>query len=144
MTGGDLSSWVEPPLHRALGIKLRLGEEGRGVAWIEVDPDLHYGNRWAHGGVLGVLVDVASGVAIARHLPNPLTGIDGTVELKVNFLRKVYDGDLTASATVVHLGRRIAVTDVDVTNKGVLCAKAIATFMLRRDAPPEAAPPETP
>ncbi len=122
-----------PPFHRTLGIKMRIGDNQEGVAFIEIDPEKHYGNRWAHGGMVGVLADIASGIAIAVAMKEDgRQAIDGTVELKVNFLRKVYDGDMTATAKIVHLGKRLAVTNVDVTNKGRLCAKAMATFMLSR------------
>ncbi len=126
-------SSFNPPFHRTLGVKMRMGPNREGIAYIEVDPEVHYGNRWAHGGMAAVLVDIASGIAIALQMEEDgRKAIDGTIELKVNFLRKVYEGDMTATATVVHLGKRIAVTDVDVTNKGELCAKAVATFMLSR------------
>ena len=126
-------SSFNPPFHRLLGVGMRMGPNKEGIAYIEVDPEKHFGNRWAHGGVVGALVDIASGIAIALQLDEDgRKAIDGTIELKVNFLRKVYEGDMTATATVVHLGKRIAVTDVDVTNCGVLCAKAVATFMLNR------------
>ena len=122
-----------PPFHRALGIQMRIGPNREGVAYIDIDPEVHYGNRWAHGGMAAVLVDIASGIAISLAMgEDGREAIDGTVELKVNFLKKVYEGDMTATATVVHLGKRIAVTEIDVTNRGELCAKAIATFMLSR------------
>ena len=122
-----------PPFHRLLGVKMRMGPNREGIAWIDVDPEKHYGTRWAHGGVAAVLVDIASGIAIALALDEDARkAIDGTIELKVNFVGKVYDGDITATARLVHIGRQTAVTDVDVTNKGELCAKAIATFMLNR------------
>jgi uncharacterized protein (TIGR00369 family) len=131
--GSAERSSFNPPFHRALGIKMRMGPNREGIAYIEVDPEVHYGNRWAHGGMAAVLVDIASGIAIALQMDEDgRKAIDGTIELKVNFLRKVYEGDMTATATVVHLGKRLAVTDIDVTNKGDLCAKAVATFMLSR------------
>jgi uncharacterized protein (TIGR00369 family) len=138
-------SRFNPPFHRLLGVKMNIGPKREGIAAIDVDPEKHYGNRWAHGGVVGALVDIASGIAIAVGMEEDgREAIDGTIELKVNFLRKVYEGDITATATVVHLGKRVAVTDVDVTNKGELCAKAVATFMLsrsKRGGPASAGPP---
>ena len=122
-----------PPFHKLLGVRMGIGPNKEGVAWVEIDPEKHYGNRWAHGGMVGALADIASGIAIGRMLENPMNAIDGTIELKVNFLRKVVEGDLTATARVLHFGKRVAVTEVDLTNKNRLCAKAIATFMLRRD-----------
>lgn len=129
----ERKSSFNPPFHRTLGVKMRIGPNREGIAYIDVDPEVHYGSRWAHGGMAGVLADIASGIAIAVAMgEDGREAIDGTVEFKVNFLRKVYDGDMTATATVVHLGKRLAVTDIDVTNKGDLCAKAVATFMLSR------------
>jgi uncharacterized protein (TIGR00369 family) len=122
-----------PPFHKLLGVRMGIGPNLEGVAWVEIDPEKHYGNRWAHGGMVGALADIASGIAIGRMLENPMNAIDGTIELKVNFLRKVVEGDLTATARVLHFGKRVAVTEVDLTNQDRLCAKAIATFMLRRD-----------
>jgi uncharacterized protein (TIGR00369 family) len=120
-----------PPFHKALHARMGMAEDGAGVAWVNVDPEIHYGNRWAHGGLVGALADIASGIAIARRVGDPMKAIDGTIELKVNFLRKVVVGDLVATARLMHLGKRVAVTEVDLTNEGRLCAKAIATFMLR-------------
>ena len=123
-----------PPFHEVLGIKVGTGEDGVGCAWVDLDREVHFGAQWAHGGLVGVLADVASGITIARRFDDPMGVIDGTIEMKVNFLRKAVEGDLTAKARVIRIGRRIAVTDVDVTTQGVLCAKALATFMLNEDA----------
>ncbi|HEX9712915.1 MAG TPA: PaaI family thioesterase [Actinomycetota bacterium] len=121
-----------PPLHRALNIKVGIGDNDEGVAWIEVDREVHFGSRWAHGGMAATLSDIASGIVIARRFEDPMRALDGTIELKVNFLRKVVEGDMTAIARLLHLGKRIAVTDVDVMNKDQLVAKALGTFMLHQ------------
>jgi uncharacterized protein (TIGR00369 family) len=122
-----------PPFHKLLGVRMGIGPNKEGIAWVEIDPEKHYGSHWAHGGMVGALADIASGIAIGRMVEDPMNSIDGTIELKVNFLRKVIEGDLTATARVLHFGKRVAVTEVDITNQGRLCAKAIATFMLRRE-----------
>ena len=126
-----------PPFHNTLGVKMGIGHNGEGIAYLTIDPEKHYGSRWAHGGLVGALADIASGIAIGRMLEDAINAIDGTIELKVNFLRKVVDGELIATASLLHVGKRVAVTEVNLTNHGKLCAKAIATFMLKRDVPPE-------
>jgi uncharacterized protein (TIGR00369 family) len=123
------------PLHRTLGIRVGLGPTGEGTASITVDPAKHYGARFAHGGVVATLADIAGAVAIARTFADPTRAIDGTIELKINYLRKVVEGDVVASAKPVHIGRRIGVSDVDVTNDGKLCAKALITYMLHTEPP---------
>jgi len=126
-----------PPFHHTVGVQMGIGYNGEGIAWLTIDPAKHYGARWAHGGLVGALADIASGIAIARSVADAVNVIDGTIELKVNFLRKVVEGDLIATARLLHAGKRVAVTEVDLTNQDRLCAKAIATFMLRRDVPAE-------
>lgn len=123
-----------PPFHRALGIQVGLGPAREGVAWVELDPEVHFGARWAHGGLVGVLADVASGIVVAQAFTEPMGVIEGTVEMKVNFLRRVTEGDLTATARLLRLGKRMAFTEVDLTSTGTLVARALATFMLADDA----------
>ena len=127
-----------PPFHHALGIRMGLGADGAGVAWIDVDPSKHYGARWAHGGIVPALADISSGIVISATLAHgrgkkPEEVIDGTIEIKANFLLKVREGSMVATARLAHAGRRIAVTDVDVTNEGRLVAKALCTFMLHTE-----------
>jgi uncharacterized protein (TIGR00369 family) len=124
-------------LHRTLGIHVKVGPDHEGIAYIDIDPKVHLGAKWVHGGIFPTLADIASGVAIAMKVPNAMHAIDGTIELKVNYLRKARQGDLTATARIVHRGRRVIVTDVDITNNGVLCGKALGSFMLTAAASAE-------
>lgn len=124
-----------PSFHRALGVQVGIGPDGEGVAWVELDRAVHFGARWAHGGLAGALADIASGVTIALRFSEPMGVIDGTIEMKVNFLRKATEGDLTATARVIRLGKRVAFTEADITSGDALCAKALATFMLRERPP---------
>ena len=57
-----------------------------------------------------------------------------TVELKINFLKPVWAGRLTAVGSVVKAGRTIALTDCRVTDEaGSLVAYATSTCMTLRD-----------
>jgi len=121
-------------LHRTLGIRVSFGPNREGRAAVTVDPDVHYGARFAHGGVVATLADIAGAVAISVRFPNPMKVIDGTIELKINYLRKVLEGDIVATATPVHIGHRIGVSDVDVHNGDRLVAKALVTYMIDPEA----------
>jgi uncharacterized protein (TIGR00369 family) len=51
-----------------------------------------------------------------------------TLEMKINFLQPTRDEVIEAEGTVVHRGKRFAVSDVVVNNKaGRVIAKAIVT-----------------
>jgi len=54
-----------------------------------------------------------------------------TVEMKINYLKSVKEGDIIAEAKVVHKGKRTALGDVEVRNSdGELVAKGLATYMI--------------
>jgi 1,4-dihydroxy-2-naphthoyl-CoA hydrolase len=126
-----------PSFQRALGIKMGVGTEGEGLAWIDVDKEMHWGRTAVHGGLFPALVDVAGAIAVAQTVPDAVKSIEATIEMKINYLKRAKEGDLTATARVIHRGKRIAVCDVDITNNGVRCGKASVSYMLRTGDVPE-------
>ena len=67
------------------------------------------GSDWLHGGIISALIDIAGNYAVqARVGP----GVP-TIDMRVDYLRPGR-GDLTATATVVKLGKSVALSDVSV------------------------------
>lgn len=65
-----------------------------------------------HGGYLMALADGVGAAAAAYHLP---AGVGmSTSESKTNFLRGVTEGEVTITATPVHVGRRSIVVQTDI------------------------------
>ena len=126
-----------PSFQRALKIQMGVGGDGEGLAWIEVDKELHWGRTAVHGGLFPALVDVAGAIAVAQTVPDAVRSIEATIEMKINYLKRAKEGDLTATARLIHRGKRVAVCDVDLTNNGVRCAKASVSYMLRTGDVPE-------
>ena len=84
-----------------------------------------------HGGWTAALIDTALGSAIVTKTPAG-TGV-GTVQLNVNFVRKIEiaSGPLIATAKVLHSGRSMLTAEVKVHDeKGVLHAHGTGTFMV--------------
>ncbi len=133
----DVPHDLEPSLQRLLGIKMSFGPNGEGIAWVEIDKDKHYGRTRVHGGLFPPLVDVAGAIAVARDSDDALNAVDATIDMHVSYLRKAREGDLTATARIVRRGRRVAVCEVDLTNQGELCGKAIVTYLLRPNSKPD-------
>lgn len=79
-----------------------------------------------HGGVIATAVDSAAALASMAAVGPQRTV--SSIDLKLNFLTPVIEGDLVADARVLHLGRRTVVCDVDVLNGARLVAKALSTF----------------
>lgn len=78
-----------------------------------VAPQLMAGNGFLHAGSLVTLADTASGVGCMHSYP---TGVENftTIELKTNFLGACRQGDVLATATLIHGGRSTQVWDCSV------------------------------
>src|SRR6266852_2072710 len=126
-----------PPVARLLGFVLKSIEPGRAVFEMEADERHHNPMGTLHGGVYCDLADAAMGFAYAATLGEGDTFT--TVELKINFLRAVRQGKLTAEAKVVQEGTTLGYVECDIRDKtGKLAARAASTCMkLRQDQPAE-------
>ena len=135
MLRGEVPS---PPVGRLLGFVLKAIEPGRAVFEMEADERHHNPLGTLHGGVYCDLADVAMGYAYAATLAEGESFT--TVELKVNFLRAVRQGKLTAEARVVKAGSALGYVECDVSDgDGRLVARASSTCMkLRLDRPASA------
>jgi uncharacterized protein (TIGR00369 family) len=117
-----------PPIARLLGFTLKSIEPGRAVFEIEVDERYHNPLGTLHGGIYCDLADAAMGYAFAATLADGESFT--TVELKINFLRAVHEGKLTAEANVVKAGNTLGYVECDVKDaRGKLVARAASTCM---------------
>jgi uncharacterized protein (TIGR00369 family) len=100
-----------PPIMQTIGISGFSFEEGR-VVFRLTPQEFHYNPLGSvHGGVFATLLDSACGCAVHTKLP---VGVFYTsLDLSVKFLRPVSiaTGEIAAEATVVHLGRRMALAE---------------------------------
>src|SRR5260370_24791788 len=126
-----------PPIARLLGFVLKSIEPGHAVFEMEIDERHHNPMGTLHGGLYCDLADAAMGYAYAATLAEGETFT--TIELKINFLRAVRQGRLTAEARVVKAGSALGFVEVDVTDQaGTLVARAASTCMKLREAGPTA------
>ena len=106
-------------------------EEGRVVMTLRTDERFHNPMGTLHGGVMTDLADAAMGVATMSTLADGESFT--TLEVKMNFIRPVVEGEITAEAMVVHRGRTVVLTDVVVRNQsGKEVARGSATQMVLR------------
>jgi uncharacterized protein (TIGR00369 family) len=84
-----------------------------------------------HGGVLCDIADFAMGAAYASTLADGQSFT--TLELKINFLRPVWQAQLTAAAHVASGGRTVGLVECDITDDaGRLIARASSTCLTLR------------
>jgi len=121
----------QPPVAQLIGFSLTT--VGRGRARIEFDAGPQHANPRGtlHGGILCDIADAAMGLAYSTTLGESESFT--TLELKINFLKPVWNAKLTAEGKVVKRGRTIGLTECDVTDqKGSLVARASSTCMTLR------------
>jgi len=115
-----------PPIAKTLGINLDDVGEGTAVATMKVDSRFYNPMGTVHGGILTDLADLSLGVAAASLLKDGESFT--TLELKINFLRPVFETTLRAEAKVVHKGKTIEVVETILKNsEGKDVARAVAT-----------------
>jgi uncharacterized protein (TIGR00369 family) len=121
-----------PPVARLVGLEpLSIGDGHAGFA-LDVDPTKHANPMGTlHGGILCDLSDAAMGMAYASGLGPGETFT--TLELKINFLKPVWSGRLTATARVVKAGHTVGLVECDVLDaQERLVARASSTCMTLR------------
>ncbi len=118
------------PFVKMMGMRLRSAADGRSVMECRVRPILKNSAGTLHGGVMGALVDMS--VATALRSVMPLPSQMTTVEYKVNFLKPVGTGTITAHGAILRLGRTIAVGSTEVRDAdGEVVAFGSATYYMR-------------
>jgi uncharacterized protein (TIGR00369 family) len=123
-----------PPIAQLIGFRPLSAEPGRAVFALDTDLDRHANPMGTlHGGILCDLADIAMGSAFASTLADDETFT--TLELKINFLRPVWQTRLTAVGRVVQRGRTVGLVECDITDaEGRLVARASSTCMTLRGA----------
>jgi uncharacterized protein (TIGR00369 family) len=120
------------PVAELLGMRMVAAEPGR--VTFELDAGLQHSSPpgTLHGGILCDLADGAMGCANLSRLEEGESFT--TVELKINFLKPVWTGRLTAVGEVIKAGRTLALLDCRITDdSGSLVAYATSTCMTLRE-----------
>lgn len=96
---------------------IRIDEAGGGLCRAHVALEARHLNPrgFAHGGLLGTLMDVAAGSAAITACEPPRMMVTQSAEL--HYLRPAAGSVLTAAARTVKAGRSVAFVQVDVTDE---------------------------
>jgi uncharacterized protein (TIGR00369 family) len=116
------------PLGALMGFRCTAAEPG--LATVEIEATAEHANPMGrlHGGVLCTIADSAMGIAHACLMDESEVSV--SVEIKMNFLKRVDIGKLRAIGSVVRQGNTISFVECEVLDsEGVLVAKASGTYM---------------
>lgn len=118
----------KPAANRLIGFDIVSFEPGKAVFAMETGPQHANPMGTLHGGILCDLADAAMGVAYATDLQEGESFT--TLELKINFLKPVWNARLRAEARVVKRGKTVGLVECDVTDEaGSLVARASSTCL---------------
>ncbi len=120
------------PYHRWLGLKVTaLLEDGIELmaTWRE-EWVVHPERRYAHGGVLAALVDLAADWALVRRTGRGVP----TIDLRVDYHSPALPGDLVCRGKIVRWGNTVATAEAQILDAaGKLLASGRGTYLT---APP--------
>jgi acyl-CoA thioesterase len=115
------------PFIRFVGIQApRLGQ-GYARFLLPFKPDLANSIGLLQGGVIAALADEAVAFALYSLVPQGETF--NTVEMKINFLGAVKEGDVIAEAHIAKRGRTISLGEFEVRQGDRLVAKGLCTYI---------------
>lgn len=128
-----------------LGFQVDSLTDAEVVISFKMRPELvgHYLYGRLHGGVISSVLDATGGLAVMWGLVlyHHSESVDetlqrfahlGTIDLRIDYLRQGIGDQFYASATVSRLGRRIATTQMRLTNnEGTEIASGTATYIVQ-------------
>ena len=129
----SLLNWMKTnnPFWSLLGMELTDIKKGWAKIRLPFTKKLANGIGVAHGGAIFSPADSAVGMALIG-LVNKDENIS-TLEMKINYLRPLAEGEIIAEAKIVHKGTTTAIGDVEVRDgKGTLIAKGLATYAITK------------
>lgn len=124
-------NWDHSNMVKTMGMWLIDAAEGTATLGANAEERFYNPQMRAHGGFAATLIDSAMGCAVFTRLP--LEVGYGTVELKVNYVRRLdaSAGPLTCIGTVIHAGRTMFTAEARVTGPdGKLYAHGSGTFLV--------------
>jgi uncharacterized protein (TIGR00369 family) len=118
----------QPPIAKLIGFEIAKVSEGRATVTLTAGPQ--HANPM-HGGILCDIGDAAMGIAYASTLAEGESFT--TLELKINYLKPVWNQKLVAEGRVVKRGRTVGLTDCNIYDAdGKLVAFLTSTCMTLR------------
>lgn len=119
---------TDHPFADLIGLKILNTDSNESVCSLFVKEDLLNPHKVVHGGVLYTLADTGMGAALYPSLSEG--EICATVEIKINYFRPAFKGEIICKTVVSNRGKTLANLDSEIYNDDKLVAKANGTFAI--------------
>jgi acyl-CoA thioesterase len=114
------------PFSALLGFRYIVVDDNEAVVEADPGPEHCNGGGIVHGGFLASLLDTTTGWAV--HARTPTGAAAPHVHLTVQYIRAAKPGTtLICRGRCVALGRRVGSTEAEITQAGVVVARAVGT-----------------
>lgn len=121
MLSAQPAGWME-----TLGARITEAEPGRVVLELVAGPQHRHSGGVVQGGVITQIADAAMGMSLGTLQEDGVWNT--TIELKINFLRPVFEGRLRAIGRVIEMKQTLFFSEADVVDdRGRLIARASST-----------------
>ena len=116
------------PFNRVIGFSFEFNRDGNAILSFPMKPELvgNYTRGNLHGGVISSSLDVIGGFAALKAMferhgdtqdsPEKIFSRLGTIDLRVDYLRPGFGDCFQATAYVLRVGRKVAVTRMELHN----------------------------
>lgn len=117
-----------PGFARVIGLEITETEPGFSRGEVTVRDELKNPNGVLHGSVAHAMADTGMGAAL-------MTGLDeghacATIEIKISYVRPVFEGTLVCETAVINRGGSVAFLESEVRNDGSIVATATGSFAI--------------
>jgi len=120
---------AQTPVMNYLHMKIIAVDEGQATFEMQTSPEMINSIGLVQGGILSTVADAAMGLAAGSLLDE--NQFVTTIELKMNFLRPVKLGKITAIGKVTHPGHHIIFTECQIfTDSQKLAVTGSSTLMI--------------
>jgi len=117
------------PMYRLMKMEVVDAGEGRSKLTMEAGERLHSVYGMLHGGAAATILDSACGIALGTLLEPGEVCV--TVDLRVNYISNLKEGNIVAEGRVVHKGRQTGVAQAEVRDEqGNLVAVCMSTHLI--------------
>ena len=130
----DTLDFSQTPVNRWLGLRLVRRSPSEAVVEQELRPEFLQEAGVVHGGLLTALADTAAVYVIWPDLGASRTMTGTNVAMQFLSAARVEEGALTATATPLRVGRRVAVCESSVHQGARLVCKGTFTFLITERA----------
>jgi uncharacterized protein (TIGR00369 family) len=126
-----IADWHGSAMAETMNMRLIAVDEGTATFEGIPSPRFYNPQMRVHGGYAATMIDSATGCAVQTRLA---AGVGyGTIELKVNYVRKIVaeTGRLLCTGTVIHAGRTMFTAEAKIVDEsGKLYAHGSGTFLV--------------